>query len=112
MTLKFAGQWADFDAMETPNSRFTASMEPDPATGVTGGVQTRPIRDRILSDSTRIPRKTAFKGAKTCVSNQIRNRKNPYEYAERRTIGPEGPRWRSGWDRFHKALIIRAITAE
>jgi hypothetical protein len=47
-----------------------------------GRVQTRPIRDRFLSDSTRIPRKTAFKGAKICISNQIKNRKNPYEYAE------------------------------
>jgi hypothetical protein len=58
--------------METPNSRFTASMEPGLSPGYPGRVQTRPIRDRFLSDSTRIPRKTAFKGAKTCVSNQIK----------------------------------------
>jgi hypothetical protein len=68
--------------METPNNRFTASTEPGLAPGYPGGVQTLSIRDRILSDSTRIPRKTAFKGAKTCVSSKTRNRKNPYEYAE------------------------------
>jgi hypothetical protein len=65
--------------MEMPNSRFTASMEPGQAPGHSGGVQTRPIRDRKLSDSTRVPRKTAVKGAITCVSNEIKNRKNPYE---------------------------------
>jgi hypothetical protein len=58
--------------METPNSRLTASMELGLSPGYPGGVQTRPIRDRKMSDSTRIPRKTAFKGATTCVSNQIK----------------------------------------
>jgi hypothetical protein len=76
MTLKIAENWSDSNPMETPNSRFTASMEPGLSPGYPGAVQTRPIRDRKLSDSTRIPRKTAVKGAITCVSSKMTNRKN------------------------------------
>ena len=65
------------------------------------GVQTRQIRDRKASDSTRIPRKTAVNGAQTCVSSQIDKRKNPHDYAERRTIGPAGPDGGEGGIRTH-----------
>lgn len=57
------------------------------------GVHINPIRDRFLSDSTRIPHKRPFHRASPCVSQANPIRTNTHEYEENPTICCDGGRW-------------------
>jgi len=68
--------------MQIPANRSVRCTMPTLHAGTGRGSHPAQIRDRKASDSTRIPRKMAFNGAQTCVSNQMNKRKNPHDYAE------------------------------